>query len=192
MPNFVYRSEDLKEYTKAMCVFNLEVEDTVKDKAGNFGDYLTKAGIIKQTKKLLAKNGFTLDIGTETVDGHMYTCIEVMHVSGQFRRSYHYYAADKDRDWNGLKVLGGIKTYISRYEMAGLLNIDGGEGDIEDITNISPAQCDELYKLLASYPEIQQSLLESLKIQYIGLLKSNLFDSVKKRIAVLINQKCKG
>lgn len=189
MSEFIYRSEDLKEYTKAMCEFNLEVDDTVKDKEGNFGAYLSKGGIIKQTKKLLAKHGLTLNIGTEKIEGYMYTCIEIMHTSGQFRRSYHYYGSEKDRDWNGLKLLGGIKTYISRYEMGGMLNIDGGEGDIEDITNITPEQCDELYRLLAPYPEIKEQLLKAYNLKFIGCLMSNKFDSVKKRIEEIIIEK---
>lgn len=208
MSEFIYRSEATDTLFEALFEFDKKNLSIEPDCVGNLGNkYISKGKLLKITRPILNGLGLRITRTTETVNDKEYLVHELRHIkSKQFIRSYHFYNDMlRPLDNKSIQALGGVRTYVSRYEICDMLYIDDfgddPDGDIKATQNvpqkkidqqsgcITPEESTDLYKVLVKYPEIAEIVKNEFDFKHTLYLKAELYDSVKKRIKELVTSK---
>lgn len=190
MSEFVYRSEDIVSLLKAMAEFDKKEISFVADETGNRNHrYVSKKFILKKTRRELYECNLKIIRSTQTVNDKQYYVTELYHtLSGQFIRSYHFYCnTDKPLDNNLIQSLGGLRTYITRYEIADMLYINDGGIDPDEC--ITMEQCEILRNFIGNNTELYKKVCESYNVSDIQFLLYDNFEKVKKRIELSLKTK---
>ena len=188
MADFVYRSEDTKELLAALDKFDEFTIVLEPDKTDNRGHkYVSKGLILKNTKKELKKCGLRFIRTTETINGNEYIVTELNHIkSGQFIRSTHFYYSPAPLDNTGIRGLGGLRTYITRYEIMDMLYLDDGAPDPDEPITLD--QVKELELLAKSDPEVISVLCKYFQVPELRNIPYYQFAAATKQLKVFLKQ----
>ena len=126
--------------------------------------------------------GLRITRSTRTEDGKQYIVHEIRHIkSGQFIRSAHFYNDMlKPLDNAGTQTLGGLRTYISRYEICDMLYIDDLGLDPDELITIE--QYEKILKAINNDEKLLAKICSNYKIPNVKFLLYSLYDEVMRKI----------
>ena len=152
------RSESLTDFAPAMVLVQLEMP-VIGFNAVNPGyrsKFTNMTELVRITKPILAKHGFTVNQGELfTDDGQMYLRTVVLHTSDQWIAS-NVLLRFKDAEFGDSQIYGRKLTYHKRYSYTAILNIVTAE-DLDDDDGESVRQKNEELKQSLK-PAIVQTL----------------------------------
>jgi hypothetical protein len=149
----------------ALLAFHKEPVSITKDRTvpvggGRTRSYTTLDEIIAKTKPALAKHGLMLIqslAGPEVIT-------QLLHVSGQFIASKVGFIPMQGNNTNALQNAGGGLTYLKRYAISALLNLNADEDtDADDsqaavLPHLPESKMQEVSLYLANGGKIEQVL----------------------------------
>jgi hypothetical protein len=149
----------------ALLAFHKEPVSITKDRTvpvggGRTRSYTTLDEIIAKTKPALAKHGLMLIqslAGPEVIT-------QLLHVSGQFIASKVGFIPMQGNNTNALQNAGGGLTYLKRYAISALLNLNADEDtDADDsqaavLPHLPESKMQEVALFLANGGKIEQVL----------------------------------
>lgn len=158
-----WQSEQTDKLLPALLAFHTKGVNITKDRTvpvggGRTRSYTTLDEIIAKTKPALAAHGLMVIqslAGPEVVT-------QLIHVSGQFLASKVGFIPMQGNNTNALQNAGGGLTYLKRYCLSALLNLnvdqdEDGEGDTGSVLPHLPAdKLPEVAKFLANGGTIDQ------------------------------------
>jgi len=147
----------------ALLAFHKEPVSITKDRTvpvggGRTRSYTTLDEIIAKTKPALAKHGLMLIqslAGPEVIT-------QLLHVSGQFIASKVGFIPMQGNNTNALQNAGGGLTYLKRYAISALLNLNADEDtDADDsqaavLPHLPESKLPEVAKFIANGGSIDQ------------------------------------
>jgi hypothetical protein len=179
MSEFVYQSEDTSLLYEALSGFDNKELSLEPDKQGNRGHkYISKGVILEKTRRVLNEFGLRFMRTTQTINDKQYIVHELRHVkSGQFIRSAHFYNdMTKQLDNAGIQTLGGLRTYIARYEIADMLYIDDCGPDPDEL--ITKEHYENIVAKTGNDPDLLKKICSHYKISDIKFLFYSRYEEV--------------
>lgn len=134
------KSESIVEILKALSVFQGELENVDKNKAGHGYKYATLGACIEAAKEPLSKNGLSVVqlVGSnEKGEPTMETILG--HSSGEYIATIVDMPLAKLQGGGGgnpSQILGASITYMRRYQYAAILGLAQEDSDAKPLTDI--------------------------------------------------------
>lgn len=120
---------ELKEMPKAYAKVCVEIGNPAKKRSGvHNAKYADLDEVINCSKKILAKNGFTIIQYPLTNDGKIGVETMLMHESGEYIKGSFCVPFNN----NDPQKVGGAITYYRRYSLVAMLNLVGENDDDAD------------------------------------------------------------
>lgn len=180
-----YESIDTTELYKALAKFDEKTINLEPDKTGNRNHkYVSKGLILKNTRKELKDCGLRFMRTTTIIDGKQYIVTTLKHIpSGQFVRSAHFYHNHEPLDNAAIQTLGGLRTYITRYEIMDMLYLDDCAPDPDE--PITAEQLKELEKLANNNMSAVNILCNSFKVSELRNIPYYQFAAASQKLKLI-------
>lgn len=122
------QSEGIEKIADALAKAQSEIGNATKAIVNDFfhSKYADLAAVIDVSREALTKNGLAVTQGTIPVGTELLMVTTLMHVSGQWLKSYYPVVA-KDR--TNPQQLGSASTYARRYQYSGVVGVAQEDDD---------------------------------------------------------------
>lgn len=122
------QSDSIEKIADALAKAQSEIGNATKAIVNDFfkSKYADLAAVIDVSREALTKNGLAVTQGTIPVGTELLMVTTLMHVSGQWLKSYYPVVA-KDR--SNPQQLGSASTYARRYQYSGVVGVAQEDDD---------------------------------------------------------------
>lgn len=182
-------SPELAELAQALSKAQAVIEGAKEDSVNPFFKckYADLASVWSACKKPLSSNGLSILQTIENGGDKTYLVTMLLHISGQWVRSYMPILAVKQDP----QAFGSAVTYCRRYALAAMVGVCPADDDAESamqgarkpmVATIGKQQVEELKRLLKGKDELQQELLDWAEIDEIEELPVSKYQGAIKAI----------
>ena len=117
------KSEQINELAQALCAFQVEKIELVKNKKAHNYKYADLPQVLEKTREPLAKNGLAISQIADAAHDKVVVETVLMHTSGQWISGRLEMEAEGGRNGNKAQAAGAVITYARRYGYCSILGI---------------------------------------------------------------------
>lgn len=193
------KSESIKELATALCKFQSELIDPVKDRQGYGYKFVDLIQILKLTRPVLSKNGLAVTQLLANDDSSDTIIVEtvIVHTSGEWISSKIKMPVDSMKGCSRAQCIGSVISYARRYGYIASLGIGQEDDDGIPITQerkskpvlISENTLNKVGELIAKTASNSSSIAKWGEVESLDQLSE---DKGKKLIDILEKKASKG